>query len=132
MKYLFLDDIRNPEQAILTFTKESLLKKTGTCATDWVVVRNYKDFCDHLKYVGIPGVISFDHDLGDFAMREFIEMEAAESNIFNYNSLNGEKTGLDCAKFLCKICLDKDRKIPTFFVHSFNPVGAQNIINILQ
>ena len=48
MKYLYLDDIREP--------------KTNK---DWVVVRTYDEALEYIKQNGCPDYISFDHDLGE-------------------------------------------------------------------
>lgn len=43
-----------------------------------------------------------------------------------------EKTGLDCAKWLCEYCENNDKDIPKYFIHSANPVGADNIRGYLE
>ena len=69
----------------------------------WVIVRNYNEFVECLQMYGMPEFISFDHDLGD--------------------SLDG----YECAKWLGMRCVDSGTNIPEFYVHSQNPVGANNI-----
>lgn len=46
MSYLFLDDLRSPDN------------------DDWHVVTNYLDFVDYILNNDMPVVISMDHDLG--------------------------------------------------------------------
>lgn len=75
----------------------------------WTIVRNYEEFVKYIEKNGLPDEISFDHDLGE--------------NI---------KTGYDCAKWLCEYCWGNGLPIPNFNVHSANPVGRDNIIQILQ
>lgn len=88
MYCLYLDDERKPK------TKKP-----------WFVVRSYQAFCDMILVNGCPGLISFDHDLGE------------------------EKTGLDCMKFFINYCMDNDidPESVDINVHSANPVGAENI-----
>jgi hypothetical protein len=101
---------------------------------EWVVVRNYKSFCNKVNDIfqktnGLPQFISFDHDLGE---------EHYSENMFDpilYNEMYKtftEKTGLDCAKWLVEFCLDKNLKMCPFQVHSMNPVGKKNIIDLLD
>jgi len=46
VSYLFLDDLRNPENQ------------------DWHIVRSYNQFVDYILKNDLPCVISMDHDLG--------------------------------------------------------------------
>ena len=75
----------------------------------WTIVRDYDEFVKFIEKNGLPDEISFDHDLGE--------------NI---------KTGYDCAKWLCEYCWINGIPIPSYNVHSANPVGRDNIIGILQ
>lgn len=43
-----------------------------------------------------------------------------------------EKTGYECAKWLVEYCLDNDLDLPLCYVHSMNPVGKDNINNLLK
>lgn len=103
--YIFLDDIRNPED--VTWVK--LPKKV-----EWKVVRNYKEFVELLESLkDIPTHISFDHDLADHHYT---------------GDYTGERTGHSCAKALIEIAIDKNWKhLPKITVHSMNPVGKKNI-----
>lgn len=76
---------------------------------DWKIVRKYEDFIDDITENGLPDEISFDHDLG-------------EQN----------KTGYDCAKWLCEYCWGNGLPLPSWNVHSANPVGRDNIMAILK
>ena len=42
-----------------------------------------------------------------------------------------EKTGYHCAKWLIGYCMDNKKELPTWSSHSANPVGRDNINNIL-
>lgn len=75
----------------------------------WVIARDFEDVMMALRIHGMPGHVSFDHDLGQ-----------------------DEKTGYDIAKFLVELDMgeDADFKLPDnfdFYVHSQNPVGKKNI-----
>lgn len=66
-------------------------------------IQYYEEFVECIEMMGLPDAISFNHDLG------------------------GEKTGYDCAKWLVDYCTEKDLPLPRCYVHSDNPVGADNI-----
>ena len=73
----------------------------------WVIARDYDAAISVFKTMGCPNFISFDHDLGP-----------------------DSKTGFDIAKALVEMALNEEIVIPddfTFYVHSQNPVGAENI-----
>ena len=102
---LYLDDVRNPS------------------GKNWIIVRTYEEFTTWITENGIPDEISFDHDLAEI----------------NYNPINGqetftyrEKTGYDAAKWLCEYCWTNGIPIPEWNVHSANPVGRDNIIQLVK
>lgn len=107
---LFLDDVRDPTAVSWVTIPEG----------PWTVVRNYLDFVRVIENRGMPDHISFDHDLADE----------------HYKNQRGgkfaEKTGLDCAKWLVEHCALFGRQLPTYTVHSMNPVGKENIIRLLD
>ena len=80
--------------------------------TAWVVCRSYHDVFWRIDFEGFPSFISFDHDLGD------------------------DLTGYDIAKEIVNLDIDFDgNQIPddfSFYVHSQNPVGAENIRQYLN
>jgi hypothetical protein len=101
---LFLDDIRFPVDASLAFSKDELV----------IIARSMDDAVWYIRRHGIPYQIHFDHDLADE----------------HYIVGDGEKTGYTFAKWLCDYIMDNNLQLPTgfgFFVHSQNPVGAENI-----
>ncbi len=112
LKKLFLDDIRNP-------------KTEG-----WEIVRNYDDFVKYITVNGLPDEISFDHDLGDDIARENVEngMSKRKARLLKKES----KSGYDCAKWLCEYCWGNGLPLPSWNVHSANPVGRDNIIAVLK
>ena len=78
---------------------------------DWVVARNFDDAVWFVEHYGFPAYISFDHDLGS----------------------EGNRTGMDFAKWFINHAEDVMLQhggsftFPDFYVHSQNPVGAENI-----
>ena len=97
---------------------------------EWVIVRNYKDFVDTILRDGVPERISFDHDLADQHYQEFHRANNSDKK-FNYENVT-EKTGYDCAKWLANHCVENNIKIPQYYVHTMNPMGAANIFSILE
>ena len=107
---LFLDDCRH----------STYLKDTKT----WTTVRSYNEFVDIISKKGLPRFISFDHDL---AFEHYTDPKEG----IQYNDYK-EKTGYDCAKWLMEYCDQNKLLIPDFQVHSANPVGKKNIIQLLE
>lgn len=105
MKKLYLDDIRIP-------------KTEG-----WDIVRTYENFVEWIEKNGLPEEVSFDHDLAEISYDPTTQAES-----FKYY----EKTGYDAAKWLCEYCWGNGLPIPNWNVHSANPVGRDNIIQILK
>lgn len=104
---LFLDDYRWPEDT-----------KAGV-RNDWMIARNYQDAVNLVTEYGPPIFISFDHDLAD----EHYGMSAKELE-------TAEKTGYSFAKWFCDHVIDNNLELSpefTYYVHSMNPVGAENI-----
>lgn len=76
---------------------------------NWVIARDWEDVMMVLRIHGMPGYISFDHDLGDHT-----------------------HTGYDIAKFLVELDMngEEDFQLPDgfdFYVHSQNVPGKKNI-----
>ncbi|MEI7594591.1 MAG: cyclic-phosphate processing receiver domain-containing protein [Bacteroidota bacterium] len=116
MNRLFLDDIRNPID-VFNHTCSCLLKiSIVNYQEHWHIVRSYNDFTIWITQNGLPDLISFDHDLGDY----------------DSTDCTSEKTGYDCAKWLVEYCLDNNKVLPEFAVHSANPIGAENIKGLLK
>ena len=118
MKKLFLDDFRQPKDACRLTTEPRIYWEEG-----WIVVKNYKEFCDWIKENGLPDIVSFDHDLADI----HYEIDFNDWNDNTADQLGVEETGLDCAKWLVKHCSENNLILPYFLVHSANPVGRKNI-----
>src|SRR5690606_35023709 len=103
----------------------------GYSAVAWV--KDYKEFTGWIFSNGLPEAISFDHDLSyeHYTPEEFChpyELSKQYQESQNYK----EKTGKDCANFLVNYCMDNSLKLPACFVHSANPVGADNIKRLLD
>jgi hypothetical protein len=79
--------------------------------SDWVIVRSFEEFTRTILEKGPPEMISFDHDLG-WDPTEDKELP----------------NGYDCAKWI----VENNILIKDFFVHSANPVGAENITRLLD
>jgi hypothetical protein len=87
----------------------------------------------HIEKNGVPGFVSFDHDLADFHYEytpEDYENMTEEEMVTKFGSM--EKTGLDCARFLFEYCEIKGEPIPEYLVHSANPIGKENIQKFLE
>lgn len=110
---LYLDDCRTPRPNMYF---------------NWVVVRSYTEFCNYIRQQGLPRFITFDHDLGEEAIRVGA---ASQWQTFDYAACS-EMTGYDAAKWLVEYLLDTDQDLPPFTVHSANPPGAENILAVLR
>ena len=111
---LFLDDVRMPGTAF------NYMHDPRYNLLDWVIVRNYKEFVETVDKLGIPDLVSYDHDLADVHYDPSTWTES-----FKYD----EETGLDCCKYLISK-LDGSPH-PKYLVHSWNPVGADNILKTI-
>lgn len=119
--FLFLDDERIPSDVTWITIPFA----------NWVIVRNYQEFVDHINENGIPQFVTFDHDLADQHYQVTIE----EVNSFEYDDgdlkktfdYGPEKTGFDCAKWLVDYCHTNNIDFPPFMVHSMNPIGKKRI-----
>lgn len=122
--FLFLDDIRQPEHAF-EYTREEIYLKI-----EWIVVRNYNEFVNHIETNGLPEYISFDHDLADIPEHLLTDCEKAKE--CHDKQVHNEKTGYECAKWLVDYCIDNGLKCPKYYCHSMNPVGKDNIVGLLR
>lgn len=114
MKYLFLDDERMPKDVTWI-----LIGGVGHWDADWKIVRSYDEAIAWVTEHGFPDVISFDHDLG----------------LMHYaHDYSDGKTGLDFAKWLVEYDMDTHTMPDNFHftVHSKNPIGSENIRELLN
>lgn len=117
---IFLDDVREPRDCLgYMYTRIGLLNPIYL--EEWQVVKNYDEFLDFVsKNSDKITHISFDHDLAD---EHYISDDTQ-----NYT----EKTGYDCAVWLKNYYKENNLDLPVMFVHSMNPGGTQNIINVFK
>jgi len=126
---LFLDDVRIPSDCI-----NYMYKRIGALnpiyLEEWKVVSNYDEFVYILKkhHKDITH-ISFDHDLGEDVALAAIERGMSKRQARKKLKKNVQ-SGYDCAKFTKQFYIDLGKDSPVIFVHSMNPVGTQNIINL--
>ena len=77
--------------------------------------------------------ISFDHDLGGDVQESFrFDQGFSKRKARKAKQLLELPTGYDCAKWMKDFYRSKDKQHPVMFVHSMNPVGTQNIINLFK
>lgn len=126
---LWLDDYRDPKDSsfLNKFCPEFVGDRDNEDVVIWV--KNFNEFEQWIYNNGLPNKISFDHDLAD-------EHYAPQERYGDYNTWASEqgfkeKTGMDCAQFIVDYCLDYNKELPTWSVHSANPSGAENITKLL-
>lgn len=86
-----------------------------------ILVKNYTEFKNKINKFGVPEFVSFDHDL---AHEHYIENK-------QYNEYK-EKTGYECAKYLLEYCVLDKKEFPSYYIHSMNPVGKNNIEKLIK
>ena len=122
--HLFLDDEREPKD----------VKWLDLPPYNWVVVKNVNQFVQTVKSKGIPETVSFDHDLADEHYEEYTA--AHDERMLSYGKIRydrfTEKTGYDAAKWLAEECIARNAPIPSYFIHTLNPIGKENIRSILE
>lgn len=120
---LFLDDIRQPQKCV-SYMRQSLGDLVSLYQEDWFVVKNFEDFKEAiLRHYHEITHISFDHDLADITYNPMNQQEH-----FEYH----ETTGYDCAKWMKNFYDVNLIPYPIMFVHTQNPIGAENIIKLFN
>ena len=128
MKYnLFLDDERQVYDV-----KWLVLPQDNT----WIVARSYGEFVDTIEQLGMPEVVSFDHDLADIhykvgSLENENHIWRHPEEVINYD-YGAEKTGFDAAKWLCGHCMQYNLAFPKFIIHSLNAVGGTRINDYIE
>lgn len=119
MRGLFLDDERSPSDVTWVNYDSNI---------DWTVVRTFDEFC-YFVDTHVFSVYSFDHDIQDFETikKGDILRISVYGNVYAEDDTVEELTGKDCAEYL----KDNYEYNYSYYVHSKNPVGKQNIINVL-
>lgn len=131
---LFLDDYRIPIDCIGYVVPLGIRPDLYT-TNKWIIVKNYDEFVKYIEENGLPEKISFDHDLADehYTPKEYWQDYEASKKYQEEVEVNyKEKTGYDCAKWLINYCIENNLKLPEYYVHSMNPVGRDNIKNLLN
>lgn len=130
---LWLDDIRSPHNPKYKTMVDALLTDDMTeqkIPGEVFWVRNHFEFTQHIITIGLPDIISFDHDLAESHYNPLMY-----KGVHEYNKLYKtfiEPTGYDCAKWLVDYCIDFGKKLPEYNCHSQNPAGKQNILSYLN
>lgn len=113
---LFLDDERNVED--VTWAPKEIREKL--LDEEWVISRSYGDAMCEIIARGFPKFVSFDHDLGDET--RYTGYDLAKQLVEN-DIISGNKESRQSYVFAA----DFD-----FYVHSQNPIGKENIENLLN
>lgn len=113
---LFLDDERNVED--VTWAPRQVREKL--LDEEWVVARSYGDALVEVLNRGFPKFISFDHDLGDET--KYTGYDLAKQLVEN-DIISGNKESRQGYIFADNF---------DFYVHSQNPIGKENIENLLN
>lgn len=128
MKRLFLDDIRMPYDCpkyhYMSYRKIDL----RIYHEEWEIVRSHGQFINWIIENGLPDLISFDHDLTD---DDNLKEELNIKEWFDFDN-NRDYNGMDSAKWLINYCVDNNLKLPEYVIHSANPVGYDNIKELLD
>lgn len=126
-RFLFIDDLRFVDEAF-DYTHNTIYLHHK-----WVVVKNYNQFFKYILEIGVPDIVSFDHDLADqhYTPEEYWE-PYEKSKAWQDAQVYTEKTGKDCALFLCEYCRENNVPLPVYYCHSQNPVGKDNILGVLD
>lgn len=122
---LLLDDERTPVD-VFGYTNEPVYNYPN-----WIIVRNYDEFVDHITSNQMPKIISWDHDLGGLDETvEPIEDPMEKQEIWDdYHTQNNRvKTGYDCMKWMVDYCFDNKIIFPRILIHTQNTVGYDNIL----
>jgi len=124
LKYnIFLDDVRFPKDVYWIKYPENI---------KWdIICRNYNEFVETIKQYGLPEYCSYDHDMMDFHYLEFHRAWNGDRTL-NYDNMGEEKTGYHCVQFLIDFCIFYNVAFPKYFVHTMNPIGKENIENLIE
>jgi hypothetical protein len=128
--YLFLDDLRYPRQAMIYKDGKYLREVSGIDDTQWHIVRDYKEFVNFIETRGIPEVVSFDHDLCFEHIKYYYDV-TKDRGIIDYDVIV-TYTGYQCAQYLVELCRERKVKLPKWYIHSANKIGAENIRKVLE
>jgi hypothetical protein len=130
---LFLDDYRNPSEC-LSYMYQRIGKLNPIYNEgDWYIVKNYPEFTKAIdEFKGKITHVSFDHDLADGHYHKNMQEGVLNYTSEDFNSDDFNKTGYHAAKYMKELYEKEKLELPIMFVHSMNPVGTQNIINLFK
>ena len=130
---LFLDDKFLPEQ-IANLPKTNEKDRIRYRTYIWKIANTYEEFVNIVKEHGIPGIVSFDHDLAeehwDFIYTDENWFKQDDAIMIDYDIFK-IKTGYHAAEWLIEHCSFIGKEMPICLVHSQNEVGRKNIENLL-
>lgn len=126
--YLFLDDVRMPQE-VGNYMNPGGLRPLYRL-NHWIIVRNYQEFTEYIKKNGIPGTISFDHDLGEDEAESMVSEGISKRKAREHKKT--VKSGYDCAKWLVDYVIENEVAMPAVLCHSMNPVGKENILALFE
>ena len=127
-KLLWLDDLRDPFDTENDWLSFSPIGRE----VEVIWVKNSQEFKDWIIQNGLPDGICFDHDIASehYTPEEYwSDYEASKA--YQESRDYKEETGLDCAKWLIDYCIDLELPLPLWTSQSANPVGRDNINNLL-
>lgn len=117
---LILDDTRTIEESL----QISCLSVPCFGIKDWVLVKDFVQFKAEIESRGLPGFVSFDHDLG------LDKAQTTESGIILASW--SEESGYTACKWLVEYCHTNEVSFPPYRVHSANSVGKENILGYIK
>jgi len=102
----FVDDERSPIEENCVWLQN--LSVQVDCISQILWIKNYHDFVFSIEEYGVPDIVCFDYDL------------------------KKDKTGLDCAKFLCAYCAEHETKLPEWSCQTGNFKGNEEINKLMK
>lgn len=123
---LWLDDYRNPlEKDWLRFSPIGY-----NVDVHWV--KTYQEFTDWVMIYGLPDAVCFDHDLHYEHMKWYFDNGGNENPPNPIDAKFVNRTGYDCAVWLCKYCDINKLDLPLYNIQSHNKWGTKNIDEYLK
>lgn len=114
--WVFLDDKRF-SPLVVHNDKRGLGTAVGK-SKNWVYARNYTEFINIIdNNFDQIDLISFDHDIDSWE---------------NLGGVDIEMTGMSAAQYIVSYCMDNEKPLPNWFVHSDNTNGNKNIRTLLM
>lgn len=130
---IFLDDYRIPKDCLKYMHERIKDKDVIYDEGGWYIVRHYPAFVKAIdEFKGIITVISFDHDLADGHYHKNIQEGNIDYTSTDFTSNEYNKTGYHAAQYFQAVYDDQKLDYPTLIVHSMNPVGAMNIVDLFK